>query len=155
MPVADLAILAADVTPTRCGEVRLTRDARPESVILVVHDVEETRDGIEMLLKAVGHRVETARNETEAVDKAIGRRPDLILVCLAGPSGDVVDTGRRVRAQAALGDGVPVVVFCVQAVSEGAEVPLDGNVYITRPDNFDQLRAFLGRLIDAAVTSRH
>jgi len=133
----------------------LTRHSRPAPVILVVHDVEETRDSIEMLLKAVGHQVETARNETEAIEKAVGRRPDLILVCLGGPSGSVVDTARRVRVDAALGETVPVVVFCVPALSEGAEVPLGANVYVTRPDNFNQLRAFLGRLIDASVASRH
>jgi len=43
-------------------------------MILVVHDVEETRNGIEMLLQAVGHQVETARNETEAIAQRLGAR---------------------------------------------------------------------------------
>ena len=36
-------------------------------VILVVEDVEETRDGIERLLSAHDYRVNKARNEKEAV----------------------------------------------------------------------------------------
>jgi hypothetical protein len=39
------------------------------------------------------------------------------------------------------------VVFCFPSIDEGAEVAAGHNVYMTRPDNFDQLRAILSRLL--------
>ena len=37
---------------------------------VVVEDVEETRDGIEKLLKADGYRVNPARDEDDAIERA-------------------------------------------------------------------------------------
>jgi CheY-like chemotaxis protein len=39
-------------------------------LILVVEDVEETRDGIEKLLEADGYRVDPAREEEDAIARA-------------------------------------------------------------------------------------
>ncbi len=50
--------------------------------ILVVQDVEETRDGIAKLLKTDGYRVDAAREEDDAVVRAQRERPHLILVNL-------------------------------------------------------------------------
>ena len=66
-------------------------------IILVVEDVNETRDGIERLLKADGYRVALARDETDAIESAQRQRPDLILVSVAGLLHEVVATARRVR----------------------------------------------------------
>jgi len=70
-----------------------------------------------------------------------------MLVSLGGPAIDVIATAARIRDRAQLSQGVPVVLFCIPTVAEGAEVELAGNVYLTRPDNFDQLRALLRRLL--------
>jgi CheY-like chemotaxis protein len=43
----------------------------PGPLILVVEDVEETRDGIEKLLAADGYRVDPARQEEDAVTTAM------------------------------------------------------------------------------------
>jgi hypothetical protein len=87
-------------------------------LLLVVADDEETRDGIEKLLVSDGYRAAT-----------------------------VVGTAVRIRRRAEIDASVPVVVFCVPTIDQGAEIALGRNVYVTRPDNFDQLRDFLGRLI--------
>jgi DNA-binding response OmpR family regulator len=123
------------------------------AIVLVADDVEETRDGIEKLLTADGYRVDPARSEDDAVDRARRQPPDLILVSLGGRPIDVIASAARIRYRAELGDGVPVVVFCVPIVDEGAEVEIGCNVYVTRPDNFDQLRAFLGRLLQESPSS--
>jgi len=123
------------------------------AIILVADDVEETRDGIERLLKADGYRVSAARSEQDAVERAERQAPDLILVSLSGSSDDAIASAVRIRRLAGLGDEVPVVIFCVQTVDEGAEVALGTNVYITRPDNFDQLRGLLGRLLSGLPLS--
>lgn len=121
------------------------RDWRP--VILVVEDVEETRSGIERLLTASGYQVSAARDEKEAVLKASLRRPDLILICLGLDVLQVLPTAGRIRERAGLAEEITVVAFCVTSLDEGAEVGAERNVYLTRPDNFDQLRALLDRLL--------
>jgi CheY-like chemotaxis protein len=115
--------------------------------ILVVEDIEETRDGIEKLLEADGYRVEAARDERGAVDCAQRQHPDLILISLGGPPHDVIATARQIRERAELMESVPVVVFGIGEVGEGAEVAIGQNVYLTRPDNFNQLRNLLARLL--------
>lgn len=117
------------------------------SIILIVEDVHETRDGIEKLLMADGYRVALARDEVDAIVSAQLIRPDLILVSLAGLPRDVIDSARRIRDRAAVGEEVPVVVFCIEEIAEGDEVALGQNVHVTRPDNFNQLRSLLVRLL--------
>jgi CheY-like chemotaxis protein len=114
--------------------------------ILVVNDVEETRDCTEKLLLTDGYRVDPARNEDDAVDRINRRRPDLILVSLAGSPVDVIVAVARIRERAGLNKDVPVVVFCLP-IEEGAEVAIGSNVYVTWPDSFDQLRVFLRHLL--------
>jgi two-component system, OmpR family, response regulator MprA len=116
-------------------------------IILVLEDVNETRDGIEKLLKADGYRVAVARDESDAIESAQRQRPDLILVSLAGLPHEVIVTSCRVRERSAVGEDVPVVVFCVEDIAEGDEVAIGRNVHLTRPDNFNQLRSLLSRLL--------
>ena len=116
------------------------------SIILVVEDVHETRDGIEKLLNADGYRVALARDEKDAAESAQRRRPDLILVSLAGLQSEVVVTARRIRERAGIGN-IPVVVFCIGEINEGDEIAIGENMHVTRPDNFNQLRSLLTRLL--------
>jgi two-component system, OmpR family, response regulator MprA len=115
--------------------------------ILVVEDVHETRDGIERLLRADGYRVALARDEEDGIEAARLKRPNLILVSLAGLTRDVIASARRIRESAAIGEDVPVVVFCVEEIAEGAEVAIGNNVHLACPDNFNQLRSLLARLL--------
>lgn len=125
----------------------VTTDPEQRSVILVIEDVEETRHGIERLLTASGYQVSTARDEEEAVLEASLHRPDLILISLGLDVVQVLPVAARIRERAGVGEEVPFVVFCVTSLNEGAEVLAGYNVYMTRPDNFDQLRAILSRLL--------
>ena len=117
------------------------------SLILVVEDVHETRDGIEKLLQADGYRVAVARDEQDGTESAQRQCPHLILVSVAGSPREVIATARRIRDRAGVGDHVPVVVFCIEEIKEGDEVALGQNVHVTRPDNFNQLRGLLMRLL--------
>jgi len=117
-------------------------------IILLVHDVEETRDGIEKLLKVDGYRVDSVRYEDEAVTTSQRRGPNLIMVNLGGLPAEVIAAARRIRKGAQLSEDVPVVIFCSEAVDEGEEIDLGLNIYVTRPDNFNQLRSFLRRLLE-------
>lgn len=116
-------------------------------LILVVEDVYETRAGIDTLLKATGYRVVLASPEQDVINSTRPERPDLILVSGAGLPKNVLVTVGRIRKEAAVGDDVPVVVFCAQDINEGDEVAIGGNVYLTNPDNFNQLRGLVARLL--------
>ena len=118
-----------------------------QATILVMEDVEETRDGIERLLRRDGYRVEGARDEQGAAERARLQHPDLILVSLGGTPSDIIAAAARVRESAGLGEDVPVVIFCIQEIEEGDEIAIGHNVHIARPDNFDQLRGLLSRLL--------
>ena len=126
----------------------MTRETKIKPAVLVVEDVAETRDGIERLLKTDGYRVTVARDERDAVESAQLKRPDLILVSLAGLPREVIVTARRIREQAAVGEHVPIVVFCNGEMDEGDEVAIGQNVFLTRPENFNQLRGLITRLLN-------
>ena len=116
-------------------------------IILVVEDVQETREGIKKLLLVDGYLIALARDEQDGIESARRQRPDLILVSLAGIPREVILSARRIRESAAIGEDVPVVVFCIDDIAPGDEVAIGENVHLTRPDNFNQLRSLLARLL--------
>ena len=115
--------------------------------ILVLEEIEQTRRGIEELLTRDGYVVLAAKDEAEAVECALGSRPDLILVSRGDLSCDVIRTATRIRERAEVGDAVPVVIFCMEEVEEGGEVEIERNICLTMPDNFNQLRQLIERLL--------
>jgi len=119
-------------------------------LILVVEEVYETRAGIDTLLKANGYRVAFAGAEGVVINSIRPERPDLILVSGTGLANNVLINVGRIRNETAVGDEVPVVVFCAQDIPEGEEVAIGGNVYLTNPDNFNQLRSLVARLLVAS-----
>jgi len=127
------------------------RQAEKRWLILVVEDVYETRAGIDTLLKTNGYRVAFAPIEGEPINSTRPERPDLILVSGASLPTDVLGDVTGMRKEAGVGDEVPVVVFCAQDIPEGEEVAIGGNVYLTNPDNFNQLRGLVARLLPEAA----
>ena len=117
------------------------------ATILVVEDVHEIRDGIETLLIADGYRVASARNVQDAIESARRTEPDLILVSLAGSPREVIFSALSIRQRAEIKERVAVVVFCAEGIDEGDEVAIGKNVYLTHPDNFNQLRTLIARLL--------
>ena len=122
-------------------------------VILVVEDVHETRDGIEKLLKVDGYRLVLARDELDGIERAQQYRPDLILVSLAGTPSEILISGHRIRESVTAGEELPIVVFCFDEIAAGAEVAIGKNVHIAQPDNFNQLRELLSRLLRRVPTT--
>jgi CheY-like chemotaxis protein len=120
----------------------------PKRLILVVEDVHETRDGIEKLLTADGYRVAVARDKRDAIASAQRQTPDLILVSLAGLPREVISAARGIREGADVGEQVPVVLFCIEGIGDGVEITLGQNLHLSHPDNFNQLRKLLIRLLE-------
>jgi CheY-like chemotaxis protein len=134
----------------RDNDLRFEMDTKDDMnpIILVVEDVQETREGIQKLLLVDGYRIALARDEQDGIESARRQRPDLILVSLAGIPREVILSARRIRERAAIGEDVPVVVFCIDDIAQGDEIAIGENVHLTRPDNFNQLRSLLARLLD-------
>ena len=130
----------------------MSEELRP--LILVVEDIHEISDGIERLLKADGYRIVLARDEVEGIESAQLTRPDLILVNWTGLSGHVLPVVHRLRERSAIGDQIPMV-FWIEDIDEGEEVAVAENVFLTRPDSFNQLRGLLARLLAREVRRVH
>jgi CheY-like chemotaxis protein len=117
------------------------------STILLVEDVEEIRDAAAELLTADGYRVAPARDEEDAVLRVTLQPPNILLVNLPGPCPHVVEIALRIREQAALSQDIPILIFGADTISEGAELEIEGNIHLISPDNFDQLRECIRRLL--------
>jgi CheY-like chemotaxis protein len=116
--------------------------------ILVLHDMQETREALESLLRSDGYLVYGATDEDAAIDRARWHRPHLILSSIGRSPQQVFLQAERIRNEAGLCQRTPMVVLSVPTVPEGSEVHIGYNIYITLPDNFDQLRALLKRLLE-------
>lgn len=125
----------------------MASENQSHSTILVVEDVEETRCLLETMLTGNGYVVDLASNERDAISRARALPPDLILMSLSFEPEQLVATARRISEQAPVGEDVAVVIFCVPTIPEGAELEVHKNIYVTRPDNFNQLRHFLCTLL--------
>ena len=117
------------------------------STILVVDDVAEVLDALEKLVRADGYSVDTARSQDRAIECAQRSPPHAILLNLAASRDELIATAGRIRAQAQLSDAVPIILFCVDWLGPGEEIEIGDNVYATHPDNFNQLRRLLARLL--------
>jgi len=125
----------------------MTSEHQPRQVILVLEDIEETACLLEKMLTGNGYCVTVARTEEDAIFRVRSQSPDLILMSLGLGSERLLATAHRIRRQAGLSQDVAIVIFCIPTIPEGAEMEVGENVYVTRPDNFNQLRELLHRLL--------
>ena len=125
----------------------MSTESEHRRMILVLDDVEETRDLTEKMLCKNECGVTLARDEEGAISQARSESPDLILMSLGLELEEVLVTALRIRQNAAFGRDIAIVIFGVPTIPEGAEIEIDKNVYAIRPDNFDQLRDFIYRLL--------
>jgi CheY-like chemotaxis protein len=115
--------------------------------ILIVVDPQDMRISMETLLRRDGYSVQSARDEKEAVERIHCSSPDLILISPAGTTEHIVSVARRIRQQGGLTESTPIVIFSITNFPEGLEEQIGGNIFVTAPDNFDQLRALLVRVL--------
>ena len=136
--------IISEMTPERD---KLTKVGVNQTV-LVVEDFEDNRFMMRRLLEMSGYRVLEAINGEEAVEMAERERPGLILMDLSLPLLDGLAATRRIRQHEALRD-VPIVAVSAHDTADfHADALAAGcNDYVTKPIDFDQLEALLGRLL--------
>jgi two-component system cell cycle response regulator DivK len=128
------------------SEQATKRDTLP--TIMVVEDFEDNRFMMRRLLEMSGYQVLEAVNGEEAVEIAKRERPSLILMDLSLPLLDGLAATRRIRQEAELRD-VPIVAVSAHDTADfHADALAAGcNDYVTKPIDFDQLEALLGKLL--------
>jgi CheY-like chemotaxis protein len=125
----------------------MSNQTQRRQVILVLDDIEETRDLMKKMLNGNGCYVNLARDEEDAISRARSESPNLILMSLGLELDQFLATAHRIRQEGTFSEDVAKIIFCVPTIPEGAEIEVKQNVYVTRPDNFDQLRGLLHRLL--------
>lgn len=123
-------------------------------LVLVVDDSIDNLTLLSLNLQLNGYRVATASNGEEALKIAPLIRPNLIIMDLAMPGIDGLESTRRIREDAGLRD-VPVIALT--AFSTGGfqraayDTGFDG--YLTKPVDFDRLHDLIRRLIALAQSN--
>ena len=128
------------------SELASNREALP--TIMVVEDFEDNRFMMRRLLEMSGYQVLEAVNGEEAVEIAKREHPSLILMDLSLPLLDGLAATRRIRQETELRD-VPIVAVSAHDTADfHADALAAGcNDYVTKPIDFDQLEALLGKLL--------
>jgi DNA-binding response OmpR family regulator len=124
--------------------------------IFLVEERDETRAHLSQNLQQYGYRVVVALDEEGKMESDGGERvgADLILVNLVGKSADeVLKIGRRIREDTEL--DVPLLIMAEkygrdmdgEGQSQGADINVGDNAWITYIDDVDQLHHLLTRLL--------
>ena len=131
-----------------------TRQEELSKFIVVLEDDDETRRGIERLLLTSGYRVQAERNADAALARIRLSLPDLLLISTGASRENRLRIARQICTESRLRKHhLPVVIFCDADLEEGEERHVGNNFYLARPNNFDQLRALIKRLL--AEPGRH
>jgi CheY-like chemotaxis protein len=130
-------------------------DTEDGYLILVVDDSIDNLTMISLDLQQNGYRVATATNGAEALEVAALINPDLIIMDLAMPEVDGLESTRQIRQDADLKD-IPVIAitaFSTDGFRRAAhETGFDG--YLTKPVDFSRLHDLIGRLIGLAKSAQ-
>lgn len=85
-------------------------DGNPAPRILIANDQEWTARSLESILVAEGYEVIRAFTGQQAYDRAIDMVPDLVILDTQLPDISGPEVCRRLRAQAAFGWGIPIIL---------------------------------------------
>ncbi len=141
--------IASDMLGSQAEAEDCMRAHRTSAVILVLEQDQELRDAIAALLSADGYRVISARDDDEAILRTQCECPKLILTGMWQSKSETSARAKRTRERMKCSDAIPIILFSDNTIPEGSERELGEKLYVTNPDNFDQLREFVRRLMPA------
>ena len=87
------------------------------STILVIEDYSDTREFLSGVLRSYGYKVIEAEDGLDGLVKAIAHYPDLIIMDLALPQMDGIETARRIHAEPNLAR-TPILVVSAYLTEE-------------------------------------
>lgn len=126
----DTSSISANVAKETTDEAQEAK----QRLILLAEDDENSINFTSDYLLSEGYRVAVARNGVEAIQQAREKSPDLILMDIQMPGMDGLETIRRIRADAALGN-TPIIALTALAMPGDRERCLEAgaNDYISKP----------------------
>lgn len=133
-----------------------TDDSPGSFLVLVVDDSIDNLTVISLNLQQHGYRVATASNGEEALQLVSLVHPDIIVMDLAMPGIDGLETTRRMREDQAVAD-IPVIALT--AFSTGGfqraayDTGFDG--YLTKPVDYSRLYDLIRRLLALSKSKNH
>ena len=116
--------------------------------MLVVDDQNDNLVLVSLAVQEMGFRVVTAVNGEDALAVSLLARPQLILMDIAMPVLDGIEATRAIRGRDEIAD-VPIVIlsaFDTDNFRRSAE-QAGVNGYLTKPIDFDRLRAMIDKLL--------
>lgn len=122
------------------------QDARRR--LLVVEDTQDTRLLIKTLFEADGFEVLEAADGIEAVEVALGELPDAIIMDMSLPRIDGNTAVKIIRREPAL-RSIPIIACTAFNKWEwrGKSIVAGCDAFVTKPIDFEQLRAVLAQLL--------
>ena len=116
--------------------------------ILVVEDYDDVRGMLRVLLESEKFRVLEAATGSEALEAIKDQHPDAILMDLALPGFDGLETIRRIRAIDGF-QNTPIVVLTAYTGPSTYETALraGSNYFMAKPIDFDELAALLKKIV--------
>jgi CheY-like chemotaxis protein len=123
-----------------------------QPTIFLVEEDDETRHVLKHNLREQGYHVTVALDEEDALERVEGGRAsyDLLFVNVVGVGVEVaLDSARRIHMRAEMGNSTPIIVMAEKygRDMEGKDVEVEENVYVTYPEDADQLHRLLARLV--------
>jgi CheY-like chemotaxis protein len=117
-------------------------------VVLVVEDVDDTRELMRLALEERGYRVLEAENGEQAVEVALAEHPDVILMDLSLPVLDGLEATERIRRHKEFSTTPIVAVTAHQQTDLRADAQASGfTAYVTKPIDFNWLNELLNDLL--------
>ncbi len=125
------------------------------ATILVVDDHEEIRDALDAILEEEGHDVLQAENGKQAIEIVAANGPDVVLLDIAMPEMDGLETLRRLKASPETANAAVIMVTAqgdrhamVKAVQLGTRD------YITKPWETGEVEMCVNWALKAAQRAR-
>lgn len=127
----------------------MTRNGILCLTVLVADDFKDSRLMLRRMLEAKGCAVVEADDGEEAVETARRVCPDLILLDLNMPRVDGLMAAQKIRELRGVCEGVPIVAVTAFDTYGMKEAALEAGCdeYLTKPIDFEQLEAVLGRFL--------
>lgn len=114
---------------------------RPDSTVLIAEDTEPILMALDEYLTAKGLRVIKTRDGQEAVEQTLVLHPDVILMDIQMPGMDGLEAIRRIRANEAEQNHVPIIALTALAMPGDKEKCLSAgaNRYLSKPVRLSEL----------------
>ncbi len=122
--------------------------AADSRTVMVVEDLDDTRQLLKLLLELKGYYVLEAANGQRAVELAKREHPRLILMDLSLPVLDGISATKQIRAQGFLNDVLIIAVTAHQEREYRERAFAAGcDDFVNKPVDFDQLEALLRKFM--------